>query len=79
MEKTTLYLPSDLQAGLRSAARRTGKPQAQIVREAVEKYLADLPADFPASIGLAKQGDPSWDARDIEQILDEEWGRGNPR
>jgi hypothetical protein len=39
MEKTTLYLPADLRALLKEAARRTGRPEAVIVREALRTYL----------------------------------------
>jgi len=40
VEKTTLYLPDDLQYALREFARRTGRPQADVVREALSAYLS---------------------------------------
>jgi hypothetical protein len=51
MEKTTVYLPGDLRARLRETSKRLGLPQAEIVRDAVEKYLADRPRPWPKSIG----------------------------
>ena len=54
MEKTTLYLPAEIQIALRDAAKRAGKPQAELVREALTRYLADQPRPMPKSIGSAK-------------------------
>src|SRR5206468_1651199 len=42
MEKTTLYLPKELQRELRETARREGRPQAALVREALDTYLLEL-------------------------------------
>src|SRR5581483_1433843 len=39
MRKTTLYIPDLLHESLRAASRRSGPPQAEIVREALEAYL----------------------------------------
>lgn len=55
MEKTTLYLPTELQQGLRDAARREGRSQAEIVREAVSAYLTDRPRLLPKSMGALRQ------------------------
>ncbi|HJR18661.1 MAG TPA: CopG family transcriptional regulator, partial [Actinomycetota bacterium] len=49
MEKTTLYLPGELQVALRDAARRAGVPQAELVREALTRYLGTLPRPVPRS------------------------------
>jgi hypothetical protein len=51
VEKTTLYLPADLQARLRDASKRSGRPQAEIVRDAVAAYLTEQPRPWPKSIG----------------------------
>lgn len=72
MEKTTVYLPPELQVELRAAAKRLGKPQAQIVRDAVAAYVADLPDWFPKGCGIGE--DATLDARDLERVLDAEWG-----
>jgi len=51
MEKTTLYLPTELQASLRALARRTGRSQANLIREALETYVAGQERPRPKSIG----------------------------
>jgi hypothetical protein len=71
MHKTTLYLPTDLQQRLRDLARRTGRPQAELVRDALERYLAAAPTPRPICIGTGD--DPDLDARDAKQWLHERW------
>jgi hypothetical protein len=41
VEKTTLYLAAGTLARLRARAAREGRPQAEILRESVERYLTD--------------------------------------
>lgn len=53
MEKTTIYLPADLRLYLRDAARRTGKSQADIIREALEAQRDATPAPKMTIIGIA--------------------------
>jgi predicted DNA-binding protein len=69
--KTTLYLPSDLQRRLREHARRTGAPQAAIVREALERYLADAPRPVLASLGVGE--DEELDASEARAWLRARW------
>lgn len=71
MEKTTLYLPEDLQRRLRDAARREGRPQAELVRQALIEYLADAPRPTPASV--AAGCDPDLLARNAEEWLEARW------
>jgi len=73
MEKTTLYLPADLQRSLRELSRRIGRPQARLIREALEHYLAAQERPQPASIGAASDG--TLDATESETWLREQWGR----
>ncbi len=73
MEKTTLYLPSDLHRALREEARRTGQPQAELVREALRSYLGGRTRPQPRSLGLGEDGGLA--ARDSETWLEREWGR----
>jgi metal-responsive CopG/Arc/MetJ family transcriptional regulator len=74
MEKTTLYLPRELQGALKEASRRTGKAQAELVREAIRAYLEELQPPRPRSIGIVHDG--RLDARDTEAWLRDNW---NPR
>ena len=73
MEKTTLYLPAELQRALRDEARRAGRPQAELVREALKAYLGGRARPALRSLGLGKNGE--LDARDSEAWLRSEWGR----
>jgi len=54
MLKTTVYLTEDLQRSLKEAARRTGRPEAAIVREALDIYLQHVTRPRPHSIGAGE-------------------------
>jgi len=75
MHKTTLYLPSDLQRRLREHARRTGSPQAAVVREALERYLTDAPR--PALTSLGAGDDRELEAADARAWVRARWS-GEP-
>ncbi len=74
VEKTTLYLSRSLQARLRESARLTGRSQAEVVRDALERHLEEQPLPRLGVIGIGD--DPELDARDSEAWLAREWGRG---
>jgi len=71
MDKTTLYLPYELRRALKDAARRSGRAQADLVREALEIYLSNQARPLPRSIGAAADGRVA--ARDSEDWLREHW------
>jgi len=71
MDKTTLYLPEELHRRLREAARRSRRPQADVIRSALDAYLQPTPADRPRSIGAGE--DDGLAARDTEAWLRERW------
>ena len=71
MAKTTLYLPSELQTELKWAARRLKRPQAELVREALEQYLAEHARPWPKSIGIAAGSPVS--AAESEDWIREHW------
>jgi hypothetical protein len=73
MEKTTLYLPDQLQRELREAAQREGRPQAELVREALDAYLRSRPRPQPASIGMLE--DTEVRARDAKRWVRDRWSR----
>jgi metal-responsive CopG/Arc/MetJ family transcriptional regulator len=70
MEKTTLYLPSDLERELKEAARREGRPMAELVREAIGRYLAERGRPRPRSIGMGTDGE-------VGGARSEDWLRGH--
>lgn len=72
VEKTTLYLPTDLQRALQEQARRSGRPQAELVREALRRYLEGMASPKPRSLGLGEDADLS--ARESEAWLNRRWG-----
>ena len=70
-EKTTLYLPTDMHRSLQEISRRTKKPQAQMIREALAIYLADQKPPVPKSIGIID--DPGLNGEDVEDWLQAHW------
>ena len=70
MKKTTGYLSEDSAAQLRRLAAETGMPQAELVREAVETYVAARakPRKF-LSAGSGHSGRTQSIAEDEEEIL----------
>ncbi|MEX2375078.1 MAG: CopG family transcriptional regulator [Dehalococcoidia bacterium] len=79
MEKTTLYLPVDLQALLRAASTQQGRPQAELVREALTKYLADQPRPLPKSIGSAPGLTKGIDLANVDAWIEREMNRDYDR
>lgn len=57
MEKTTLYLTADIHRQLQELARREKRPQADLIREALDAYLASKSPPWPTSIGMGEDGE----------------------
>jgi predicted transcriptional regulator len=74
VEKTTLYLPTELQQGLRALARRTGRPQAELIREAIAGYVGAQERPWPRSIGLGTS-DGTVTSEASEAWIRQEWDR----
>ncbi len=73
MERTTLYMPADLQLALRDEALRSGRPQAALVRDALRAYLGSRQRPAVTSVGLGEDSELS--AREAEEWIDTEWSR----
>ena len=71
MQKTTIYLPADLHGWLREESRRSGRSQAELLREALEVYVAERPRPLPKSIGLGS--DPELSGADVDDWLRDHW------
>lgn len=57
MQKTTVYLPDDLKAGLERVSAETGQSEAELIREGVRLALAKhIPP--PPTIGIFVSDDP---------------------
>lgn len=74
MKKTTLYLPDDLKARIEEVARSSGKPEAQVIRDAIFTATFEDTAPTPriplTDCGL---GDPTI-AENVDELL-ERFGR----
>jgi DNA-binding IclR family transcriptional regulator len=80
MKRTTISLPDELAAALEREARRRRVAVSQVAREAIEARLGRAVSDrrrvpFAA---LGRSGHRTT-ARDIEDILQAEWGRDRDR
>jgi hypothetical protein len=71
MNKTTVYVPDELQSRLREMSRRTGRPQADLLREALTEYVAAHGRPKLRSIGVGS--DSELPARDSDPWLREQW------
>jgi predicted DNA-binding protein len=69
VKKTTIYLPAEIERRLRDAARRTRRPQAELIREALDRYLGE-DEPWPQSIGAGEDGE-------ITGANSEAWLRAN--
>lgn len=74
MEKTTVYLPSELQRRLRDLAHQRKQPQAELIRDALDEYLRVSAKPLLRSLGLGADEDLS--AVDCEDYLRRRWARG---
>jgi predicted transcriptional regulator len=71
MRRTTLYLPEEVDLELTRLARKKGRPKAELVREALRRYLQEeAQGQVPAWVGLGASQDPSYIDRD-EEVLAE--------
>ncbi|WP_337844213.1 CopG family transcriptional regulator [Thermus sp.] len=68
MEKITLYLPKELKRLLALKARREGRSQSEIIREALARYLA---RPEPKSLGAGQ--DLELSGRTVEAWLEAIW------
>lgn len=73
VEKTTLYLPSELRRALKEAARSEKKAQAVVIRRALEEYLERRERPRLRSVGIGEDRELS--GAESEDWLRAEWGR----
>jgi len=80
MRRTTISLPDEVSQLLEREARRRGTSVSQIARQALMEFLGlseAAPRHLPFA-GLGSSGHRHT-ARDMEDILAEEWGRDRDR
>ncbi len=73
MEKTTVYLPPEMRRALKDAARMEKKPQADVLRRALEEYLGRQERPQPRSIGIGE--DKELSGADSEDWLFDQWSK----
>jgi hypothetical protein len=56
MKRTTLYLDDELEMRLRQETRRQRRPMADLVREALRRYVGDAPRREPPGAGAFASG-----------------------
>lgn len=75
MHRTTIFLTEVLRARLEIAAKRQGRPQAEVVRDALSRYLDEEEPPWPSLFGSATtKPEFANDGYDSSNIKD--WLRG---
>jgi metal-responsive CopG/Arc/MetJ family transcriptional regulator len=73
MDKTTIYIPVELHAKVKAIARRSGRTQAQVIREALATYVTQQEPLLPRTIGIVSSGKVR--GADVDEWLAENWKR----
>lgn len=73
MEKTTLYLPTELLAIYSTIARESGRSRAEVMRDALGVYVEHQERELPAWIGMLDTGD-EFDSSNVKSWLRERSG-----
>ena len=82
VERTTIFLPPELRRRLSDEAKAQGRPQAEVVRDALEGYLARRRPKLPSMVGMVSIG---LDGAEAKRRVRQEWakdaaeGRVKPR
>lgn len=71
VRRTTMYLPDDTRQRLADAAAVHGRSQAELIREAVEEFLANAQRPWPRSIGLGEDAELS--GRNVRDWIRSTW------
>jgi predicted transcriptional regulator len=74
VNKTTIYLPAELQRVVKEVARRTGRRPAELIRAAVEEFLRAQDQRLPCSLGAGEDAELA--AADSEGWFRDHWHRG---
>jgi hypothetical protein len=73
MKRTTIFLSEETNRLLRDVARRSGRSQAEILREALSEYLSREPRPRPRSIGMGNNRDDSVTSANVKDWVREQW------
>jgi predicted transcriptional regulator len=73
MKRTTIFLTEDLERRLQETARRTRRPQAEIVRDALSQYLHGQTRPWPRSVGVGENADRAVTSENVKGWVRERW------
>jgi hypothetical protein len=76
MKRTTLYLEPEIELRLKLEMRRQGRPMAEIVREALRKYLGQARGAAPPGAGAFRSGHRDTAAKADRVLARTGFGRG---
>lgn len=73
MKRTTVFLTEELERLLQETARRTRRPQAEIVRDALTHYLRAQQRPWPRALGMGENIDRSVTSENVKDWVRERW------
>ena len=73
--ETTIHLPADVRNALAEEANRTGRPEAELIVEALRSYVQNRvpPGDRPVPRSFGMHADPELSGADSEDWLRANW------
>ena len=71
MKKTTIYLPEKMAIDIQTRAKQDRRSEADVIREALGNYLAEVKRPLPSIFGMGSGGLVS--GADSEDWLNENW------
>jgi len=73
MKKTSNYLTDELNLGPHASSKRKQRPNADLIREAVERYICDEGSRLPSWIGMIEDDDGSLTSANVDEWLRANW------
>lgn len=78
VKRTTIYLDPDLEVLLKLEAMRRKLPMAELLREALRSYLANVPRKVPPGAGAFDSGHTDTSSRAEELLGELGFGKDRP-
>lgn len=75
MKRTTIYLEPDLELLLKRETQRQKRPMAELIREAVRRYVSEAPTRPPPGAGAFASGTRTTAARADEWLAKTGFGK----
>ena len=76
MERTQIYLTREEREALKTIAERLGQSQSEIIREAIDRYIANVPDELSVAEALDKSFGIWADRDDLDDFIEtlrQEW------